>query len=106
VSVASSGGGEHPGTPCNDALDPLSGLRMFDQGSVFNALLDLVSLRYFAFFGGDRLVNVGRHIEVMSDRLAVTRKFVAEPLSSVEFTCKVLNVAAQGFRAISLLPGS
>ncbi len=67
MSVATSGGGEDPGTPCNDALDPLSGLRVFDQGSVLNALLDLVLLRHFAFFGGDRLVNVGRHIEVMSD---------------------------------------
>ena len=67
MSVATSGGGEHPGPPCNDALDLLSGLRMFDQGSIFNALLDLISRRYFAFFRGDRFVNVGRHIEVMSD---------------------------------------
>jgi hypothetical protein len=105
MSVATAGRGQHTRTSRNDALDRLSGLRVFDEWRVFNALFDLVAPGFLAPFR-DGLVDVNRHTEVMSGRWAMARNFLSDGPRRVEFTCQAPNVASQLFSAIGVLPWS
>jgi chorismate mutase / prephenate dehydratase len=51
---------------------------MLYQRRVLDALLEFVTPWFLAFLGGNGFVNVGGHAEVMSESLAVARKFLAD----------------------------
>ena len=103
MRVTTLNGSQHADAPRNDALDGLSSLGMLYESRVFDALLEFIAPGLLAFAGGDGLINVCGHGEVMSKSLAVTRNFSRIRATQAEFTCKPTNVASQVFCAICLL---
>lgn len=55
-------GFENPVSSDDHSPDRLAGFRMLGQRVVLHALPDLVVADFSPFFGGDRLVNVSRHV--------------------------------------------
>lgn len=103
MRVTTLNGSQHVNAPRNDALDGLSSLGMLGERRVFDALLEFIAPGLLALAGGDGLINVCGHGEVMSESLAVTRNFSQISATQAEFTCKPTHVASQVFCAICLL---
>ena len=64
---------QHTDAASDDALDWLSGFRVFRKGGVFDTLFELEALRGPPPLGGNRFVDVSRHKEVMSCGRSITR---------------------------------